>query len=86
MSRPVVSVLNADDGEVVSTMTLPAVFTAPIRADVVRFVHTNMAKNKRQVYAVSPGAGMGNSAKSWGKFDQASSIKRPSYTDEESFC
>lgn len=38
-------------------MLLPAVFTAPIRPDVVNFVHTNMRKNKRQPYAVSELAG-----------------------------
>jgi len=37
---------------------LPAVFTAPIRSDVVHYVHTLMAKNKRQAYAVSQYAGM----------------------------
>ena len=47
--------------------TLPGVFSAPIRPDVVRFVHTNMAKNKRQPYAVSPAAGMQCSASSWGE-------------------
>jgi len=66
MSRPVVSVLNAENGSVVSTTTLPAVFTAPIRPDVVRFVHTNMAKNSRQAYAVSNRAGHQTSAISWG--------------------
>ena len=41
-------------------------FTAPIRPDIVRFVHTNMAKNKRQPYAVSVKAGHQTSAESWG--------------------
>lgn len=36
---------------------MPAVFRAPIRPDVVNFVHTNMRKNKRQPYAVSEQAG-----------------------------
>jgi large subunit ribosomal protein L4e len=44
--------------KVTSTVTLPAVFTAPIRSDVVHYVHTLMAKNKRQAYAVSQYAGM----------------------------
>jgi large subunit ribosomal protein L4e len=30
-------------------VALPAVFTAPIRPDIVNITHTNMAKNKRQV-------------------------------------
>jgi large subunit ribosomal protein L4e len=46
--------------------TLPAVFTAPIRPDIVRSIHTNMAKNKRQAYAVSDKAGHQTSAESWG--------------------
>lgn len=36
---------------------LPAVFRAPIRPDVVNFVHDQMAKNRRQPYAVSKDAG-----------------------------
>jgi len=36
---------------------MPAVFKAPIRPDVVNFVHTNMRKNSRQPYAVSELAG-----------------------------
>ena len=47
-------------------MALPTVLTAPIRPDVVRFVHTNMAKNKRQAYCVSVEAGHQTSAESWG--------------------
>ncbi|KAI4554146.1 hypothetical protein MJG53_019445 [Ovis ammon polii x Ovis aries] len=31
---------------------LPAVFKAPIRPDIVNFVHTNVCKNNRQPYAV----------------------------------
>jgi len=45
---------------------LPAVFRAPIRPDVVHVVHTGLAKNKRQPYAVSPRAGHQHSAESWG--------------------
>eukprot|EP00614_Pseudopedinella_elastica_P027772 CAMPEP_0172616686 /NCGR_PEP_ID=MMETSP1068-20121228/66716_1 /TAXON_ID=35684 /ORGANISM="Pseudopedinella elastica, Strain CCMP716" /LENGTH=388 /DNA_ID=CAMNT_0013422199 /DNA_START=38 /DNA_END=1204 /DNA_ORIENTATION=+ len=56
--------------------TLPGVFSAPIRPDVVRFVHTNMAKNKRQPYAVSPAAGMQCSASSWGTGRAVSRIPR----------
>ena len=33
-------------------------FRAPIRTDVVNFVHTNVRKNKRRPYAVSREAGM----------------------------
>ena len=57
----------SEQGEVTSnTVPLPAVFKAPIRPDVVNFVHTNMAKNKRQPYAVSRKAGHQTSAESWG--------------------
>jgi len=45
---------------------MPAVLKAPIRPDLVQFVHTNMAKNKRQPYAVSTKAGHQTSAESWG--------------------
>ena len=58
MSRPLVSVYDAEIADaVVGTVTLPAVFTAPIRSDVVHYVHTLMAKNSRQAYAVSEKAG-----------------------------
>jgi large subunit ribosomal protein L4e len=67
-SRPVVSVLSVEKetATVVAQVVLPAVFTAPIRPDVVNFVHTNMAKNNRQAYGVSRQAGHQHSAESWG--------------------
>merc|ERR1711948_197947 len=37
-----------------------------IRPDVVHFVHSNMAKNSRQPYAVHKHAGHQTSAESWG--------------------
>lgn len=40
--------------------------TAPMRPDIVQFVHTNMNKNHRQAYAVSRVAGHQCSAGSWG--------------------
>lgn len=66
MSRPVVSVWDPDTLAVVTTVALPAVFTAPIRSDVIHDVHTLMAKNSRQAYAVSKNAGMQTPAVSWG--------------------
>lgn len=72
MSRPLVSVYDYDhkDGKggcnMVQTVQLPAVFTAPIRSDVVHYVHSLMAKNARQAYAVSLKAGMQTPAVSWG--------------------
>merc|ERR1711962_252940 len=65
VARPLVSVFN-EQGEAASQVTLPAVFKAPIRPDVVHFVHSNMAKNSRQPYAVHKHAGHQTSAESWG--------------------
>ena len=45
---------------------MPGVFTAPIRNDVVHFVHTQLAKNRRQGHAVFHQAGQEHSAESWG--------------------
>lgn len=73
-TRPLVSVYT--DGAVDGTQTLPAVFTAPIRADIVQFVHTNMRKNKRQAYAVNIDAGHQTSAESWGTGRAVSRIPR----------
>jgi len=64
-SRPLVSVHN-EKGKVVGQVRLPSVFTSPIRPDVVHDIHTSMAKNKRQPYAVSRHAGEQTSAESWG--------------------
>lgn len=66
-SRPVVSVYSKDgSAEVVDSVPMPAVFTAPIRNDIVQFVHTNMAKNRRQAHGVFFKAGHQHSAESWG--------------------
>ncbi|CEI96722.1 hypothetical protein G6F70_005850 [Rhizopus microsporus] len=65
-ARPVINVY-ADSGKsTTTTIPLPAVFKAPIRPDIVNFVHTNMAKNKRQPHSVSAKAGEQTSAESWG--------------------
>lgn len=66
-SRPVVSVYSKSGAsEVVDSVPMPAVFTAPIRNDIVQFVHTNMAKNRRQAHGVYHKAGHEHSAESWG--------------------
>lgn len=65
-ARPSVNVYSASSDAVVGNCPLPSVFTAPIRNDIVQFVHTNMAKNSRQAYAVNRLAGMNHSAHSWG--------------------
>ncbi|GAA5822638.1 hypothetical protein JCM3770_002851 [Rhodotorula araucariae] len=64
-SRPVVQVRSLK-GESTSTLPLPAVFTAPIRSDVVAQIHKSVAKNRRQAYAVAENAGHQTSAESWG--------------------
>lgn len=67
-TRPLVNVYNAgsDETEVVSSVALPGVYSAPIRRDLVHFVHKNMAKNSRQAFAVNVDAGHQHSAISWG--------------------
>ncbi|KAJ1674821.1 60S ribosomal protein L4B [Spiromyces aspiralis] len=75
-ARPVVSVFGLNGSKLDSTVPLPSVFKAPIRPDVVQFVHTNMAKNKRQPYAVFRHAGEQTSAISWGTGRAAARIPR----------
>jgi large subunit ribosomal protein L4e len=66
-SRPVVSVYKADNAkEAVCSVPMPGVFAAPIRNDLVHFVHSNLAKNRRQGHAVFYKAGQEHSAESWG--------------------
>ncbi|XP_058467398.1 large ribosomal subunit protein uL4 [Malaya genurostris] len=66
-SRPLVSVYS-DKNEVVKgkNVSLPYVFKAPIRPDVVSEVSQLMRRNRRQPYAVSEAAGHQTSAESWG--------------------
>ncbi|KAL7419364.1 60S ribosomal protein L4B [Cryptotrichosporon argae] len=64
-ARPTVTVFSAK-GESSGSVPLPAVFTAPIRLDVVQQVHKSIAKNRRQAYAVAENAGHQTSAESWG--------------------
>ncbi|ORZ18912.1 ribosomal protein L4 domain-containing protein [Absidia repens] len=65
-TRQVINVYAESGKAGAATVPLPAVFKAPIRPDIVNYVHTNMAKNKRQAYAVSAKAGEQTSAESWG--------------------
>merc|ERR1712159_460981 len=65
-ARPVVTVQTATGDDSSKQVELPAVFLAPIRPDIVNFVHTSMNKNKRQAYAVNKDAGMQTAAESWG--------------------
>ncbi|OMJ25370.1 60S ribosomal protein L4-B [Smittium culicis] len=78
-ARPVVSVFDLKGSKIESTsVALPSVFTAPIRPDLVEFVHKNMAKNHRQPYAVSRHAGEQTSAESWGTGRAVARIPRVS--------
>lgn len=66
MSRPQVSVVSAQGQKTSTQLPLPAVFAAPVRADIVHSVFVRVNKNKRQAYAVSEKAGHQTSAESWG--------------------
>ncbi|PHU06671.1 60S ribosomal protein L4 [Capsicum chinense] len=59
-----------------TAVPLPAVMKAPIRPDVVTYVHSNISKNARQPYAVSKKAGHQTSAESWGTGRAVSRIPR----------
>merc|ERR1712057_89729 len=65
-ARPCVTIQGAGTDDKPSQVAMPSVFLAPIRPDVVHFVHSNMAKNRRQAYAVNKDAGHQTSAESWG--------------------
>merc|ERR1719230_295841 len=66
-SRPVVSVYKRDNAKEVSgSVSMPGVFQAPIRNDLVHFVHSELSKNRRQGHAVFFKAGAEHSAESWG--------------------
>ncbi|CAE7724900.1 RPL4A [Symbiodinium microadriaticum] len=65
-ARPLVSVFNFENPtEKTGTVKMPHVLTSPLRPDLVRDVHMNMNKNKRQAYAVSAKAGYDTAAESW---------------------
>ncbi|KAJ8874605.1 hypothetical protein PR048_025471 [Dryococelus australis] len=66
VARPLISIYNDKNEATGNTVALPAVFKAPIRPDVVNFVHDQMAKNHRQPYCVNKDAGHQTSAESWG--------------------
>lgn len=76
-ARPLITVYSAETGESTGkSLQLPAVFTTPIRPDLVTIVHTNMNKNHRQPYAVSKLAGHQTAAESWGTGRAVSRIPR----------
>lgn len=57
-ARPLISIYSDKNESLGTTIALPAVFKAPIRPDIVNFVHDNMAKNHRQPYSVNKDAGI----------------------------
>eukprot|EP00747_Dinoflagellata_sp_TGD_P124201 gnl/TRDRNA2_/TRDRNA2_173953_c0_seq77.p1 gnl/TRDRNA2_/TRDRNA2_173953_c0~~gnl/TRDRNA2_/TRDRNA2_173953_c0_seq77.p1 ORF type:complete len:431 (-),score=114.07 gnl/TRDRNA2_/TRDRNA2_173953_c0_seq77:83-1285(-) len=66
-ARPVVSVYQFDSPtEKTGTTPMPTVLCSGLRPDLVRYVHKNMSKNKRQAYAVYAKAGYETPAESWG--------------------
>lgn len=67
-ARPTVSVFSAEKPTETTKkgLCMPQVFSAPLRADLVRYVHRNMNKNKRQAVAVKDQAGYDTAAASWG--------------------
>jgi len=66
LARPLITVHDEKAGPAGSTVPLPAVFKAPIRPDIVNFVHHTVSRNRRQPYAVNIDAGHQTSAESWG--------------------
>jgi len=66
-ARPVVSLYDQEGNKKKGgEMPMPPVLCVPLRPDLVRYIHMNMSKNKRQAYALSPKAGYGTAAESWG--------------------
>ena len=56
-ARPTITVYSEKGVPTDARVTLPAVYRAPIRPDIVSSVHSDMKKNGRQPYAVSEKAG-----------------------------
>jgi len=65
-ARPLINVYDEKSEQTKSRVLLPSVFRAPIRPDVVSYVHDQISKNRRQPYAVGDLSGMKASAESWG--------------------
>jgi len=62
-----VSVYSSDNpSEKSGSVAMPAVLGCPLRPDLVRYVHTGIAKNRRQAYALSHRSGYQTAAESWG--------------------
>ncbi|ELK11031.1 60S ribosomal protein L4 [Pteropus alecto] len=65
-ARPLTPVYSEKGESSGKNVTSPAMFKAPIRPDIVNFVHTNLRKNNRQPCAVCELAGHQTRAESWG--------------------
>lgn len=77
--RPLVTVQTVDSDmatDATPTAPLPDVMKAPLRPDIVTYVHSNISRNSRQPYAVSKRAGHQTSAESWGTGRAVSRIPR----------
>jgi len=76
-ARPAVTVQGLD-GQAAGSAPLPAVMSAPIRTDIIKYVVMNLLKNKRQAHGISRRAGHQHSAESWGTGRAVSRIPRVS--------
>merc|ERR1711994_365549 len=65
-ARPLITVYSEKSEATEKPVCLPSVFKAPIRPDIVSFIHHEVAKNHRQPYCVNRDAGHQTSAESWG--------------------
>jgi len=52
--------------EKTSTVPMPQALLSPLRPDLVRYIHTNVSKNKRQPISVGAKVGYETAAESWG--------------------
>jgi len=52
--------------EKTSTVPMPQALLSPLRPDLVRYIHTNVSKNKRQPISVGGKVGYETAAESWG--------------------
>ncbi|XP_010549794.1 PREDICTED: 60S ribosomal protein L4-1 [Tarenaya hassleriana] len=78
-ARPLITVQSLDGDmstDQATTVPLPDVMKAPVRPDIVNFVHAQISNNSRQPYAVSKRAGHQTSAESWGTGRAVSRIPR----------
>jgi len=65
--RPVVSVYSSENpAEKTATLPMPPALLSPLRPDLVRYIHTNVSKNKRQPISVGAKVGYETAAESWG--------------------